>query len=84
MTKRELADVDDVDAEYEREPESLLDALREEWTLWAIALVAVLAAVLAATRPLTASPFDQYMFGAIAAVVVLAAAGRTISVSDRP
>lgn len=83
MRKRELADVDDIDAEYEPESYSLFDALREEWTLWAIALAAVLAAVLAATRSLTASPFDQFLFSAIAVVVVLAAAGRTVSVSDR-
>lgn len=83
MGKRELAEVDDIDAEYERESYSLLDAMREEWTLWAIALIAVLATALAATRPLTASPFDKFLFGAIAAVVMLAAAGRTVSVSDR-
>lgn len=82
MPGRELSDVDDIDVDYETESYSVFDAIREEWALWAGAAGALLFTVLAATMSLTASPFDQFLFAAIAVAVTLAAASRTAYLSN--
>lgn len=82
MPERELTDVDHVDVKYETESYSVFDAVREEWALWLGAVGALVFTAIAATQSLTASPFDQFLFGAIAVAVTLAAAGRTVHLSD--
>lgn len=82
MSRRELTEVDDVEVDYEPESYSLFDAVLEEWALWVGAVVAMVFAALAVMFKLTASPLDQFLFGAIAVVVALGAAGRVAALTD--
>ncbi|MFB6172414.1 MAG: hypothetical protein ABEJ23_07755 [Haloarculaceae archaeon] len=86
MERRDLTDVGDVDADVgvddEAGPDSLLAALRATWALWVGAAVAIAFAAVAWIDHPTAGPFDQFLFGFLAVVAVLAAVGRTATLGD--